>query len=194
MKNTLMIDLETTGQRVGCKVLSLGAFGFDKDGNQVEFYRVFETSAQQLEGLTDDESTIQWWNTKVDPEARAAAFSGTTSPQEGIAEFKKWFYENFSAEYGDWFKVWCCGLDFDFPILQEFFRRFGFTFPWKFWEQYDYRTVKNIFPAIKADEDNVAKHTALEDAKAQMRGLRNFYDKLLSMRKAMDNAGLERIL
>ena len=184
MKNTLMIDLETTGQRVGCKVLSLGAFGFDKDGNQVEFYRVFETSAQQLEGLTDDESTIAWWNTKVDPEARAAAFSGTTSPQEGIAEFKKWFYENFSAEYGDWFKVWCCGLDFDFPILQEFFRRFGFTFPWFFWNQYDYRTIKNLFPAIKADEGNIAKHTALEDAKAQMRGLRSFYVKLYGARKA----------
>lgn len=194
MRNELMIDIETTGQRVGCKVLSLGAFGFDKDGNQVEFYRAFETSAQQLEGLTDDESTITWWNTKVDPEARAAAFSGTTDPKEGIAEFKKWFYENFSTEYGSRFEVWCCGLDFDFPILQEFFRRFGFTFPWKFWEQYDYRTVKNIFPAIKADEGNVAKHTALEDAKAQMRGLRSFYDKLSSMRKAMDNAGLERIL
>ena len=47
---------------------------------------------------------------------------------------------------------------------------------------------------IKADEGNVMKHTALEDAKAQMRGLRSFYDKLFSMRKAMDNAGLERIL
>ena len=33
MRNELMIDIETTGQRVGCKVLSLGAFCFNKDGN-----------------------------------------------------------------------------------------------------------------------------------------------------------------
>ena len=33
MRNELMIDIEITGQKPGCKVLSLGAFGFDKDGN-----------------------------------------------------------------------------------------------------------------------------------------------------------------
>ncbi|WP_173383957.1 3'-5' exoribonuclease domain-containing protein [Fibrobacter succinogenes] len=31
MRNELMIDIETTGQRPGCKVLSIGAFGFDKE-------------------------------------------------------------------------------------------------------------------------------------------------------------------
>ncbi len=33
MRNELMIDIETTGQKPECKVLNLGAFGFDKDGN-----------------------------------------------------------------------------------------------------------------------------------------------------------------
>ena len=47
-----------------------------------------------------------------------------------------------------------------------------------------YRTIKNLFPAIKSDEGNIAKHTALEDAKAQMRGLRSFYVKLYGARKA----------
>lgn len=40
MKNELMIDIETTGQEPGCKVLSLGAFGFNKAGEQVEFYQL----------------------------------------------------------------------------------------------------------------------------------------------------------
>ena len=31
---------------------------------------------------------------------------------------------------------------------------------------------------MKADECNTAKHTALEDAKAQMRGLQSFYGRL----------------
>lgn len=176
IKNTLMVDIETTGQKTGCKVLSLGCFGFDKNGNQAEFYKRFAIEPQTEAGLTDDESTIQWWN-RQDPAARAEAFGGTTMPSYGIGEFKHWFYDNFATGKFDNFNVWCCGLDFDFPILQEFFRRFGFALPWKFWTQNDYRTIKNMFPAIKAYEGNVAKHTALEDAKAQMRGLRCFYDK-----------------
>ena len=65
----------------------------------------------------------------------------------------------------------------------QFFKRFGFGFPWMFWTQYDYRTIKNIFPMIKADEGNVMKHTALEDSKAQMRGLRSFFDRLYGTRE-----------
>jgi hypothetical protein len=92
--------------------------------------------------------------------------------------------QNFSTSKFDNFRVWSCGLDFDFPILQNFMHAFGYTFPWFFWNQHDYRTIKNIFPAIKKDEGNIAKHTALEDAKAQMRGLRSFYFKLYGSRKA----------
>ena len=183
MRNELMIDLETTGFKVGCKVLSLGAFGFDKDGNQVEFYRRFAIGPQDEAGLTDDQSTMQWWY-RQDPAARAEAFGGTTDPAAGLAEFKQWFLENFSTSKYDNFRVWSCGLDFDFPILQKFMQTFGYNFPWFFWNQYDYRTIKNLFPIIKNDEGNIAKHTALEDAKAQMRGLRSFYVKIQTARKS----------
>lgn len=174
MKNELMIDIETTGQEPGCKVLSLGAFGFNKAGEQVEFYRRFDHSKQGEVGLIDSESTVEWWSHQ-DAAARADAFGGKTDPAEGIGEFKQWFYQNFNVGKFDKFRVWCCGLDFDFPILKEFFRRFGFGFPWPFWTQFDYRTVKNLAPVIKMAECNVFKHTALEDAKAQLRGLRAFY-------------------
>ena len=30
MKNELMIDIETSGQNPGCKVLTIGAFGFER--------------------------------------------------------------------------------------------------------------------------------------------------------------------
>ena len=175
MRNELMIDIETTGQRVGCKVLSLGAFGFDKDGQQVDFYKRFNATVQADEGLVDDDSTMEWWN-RQDPATRAEAFGGTTMPTAGIGEFEHWFYDHFSTGKHDRFRVWCCGLDFDFPILQNFFKVYGFSFPWFFWTQYDYRTVKNLYPdVVKPAEGNVVKHNALEDCKAQMRGLRAFY-------------------
>lgn len=177
MRNQLMIDIETTGQRPGCKILSLGAFGFNTEGMQCEFYVRFNPELQTE--LVDDKATIDWWGNQS-KEARDEAFGGKSTPEEGLCDFKKFFYKNFLTGKFDGFKVWCCGLDFDFPILQHFMKMYGFAFPWQFWTQYDYRTIKNLFPIIvKSAEGNIAKHNALEDCKAQMRGLRAFYQNIM---------------
>lgn len=175
MINELMVDIETSGDKPGCKVLSLGAFGFDTNGNQVEFYRRFDTKSQIAQGLEDDVGTMMWWN-KQGKEAFEEAFGGDTDPINGITDFKQWVMQNFKTGKFDKFKAWSRGIDFDFPILNRFFAAFGFNgCPWQFWQQYDYRTVANLFPVIKSAEGNELKHSALEDAKAQMRGLRAFY-------------------
>lgn len=185
MKNQLMIDIETTGQNPGCKVLSLGAYGFNRLGNPVEFYVRFDAAKMDADGLTDEHATMEDFCAKQSREAFEEAFSGKTEPAKGIGEFKHWFISNFSTDYKDSFRVWACGLDFDFPILKHFFKNYGYALPWQFWTQYDYRTIKNIFARIKADECNVAKHTALEDAKAQMRGLQSFYERLMNEKSVM---------
>lgn len=185
MKNQLMIDIETTGQNHGCKVLSLGAYGFNRLGNPVEFYVRFDAAKMDADGLTDEHATMEDFWAKQSREAFEEAFSGKTEPAKGIGEFKHWFISNFSTDYKDSFRVWACGLDFDFPILKHFFKNYGYALPWQFWTQYDYRTIKNIFARIKADECNVAKHTALEDAKAQMRGLQSFYERLINEKSVM---------
>lgn len=185
MKNQLMIDIETTGQNPGCKVLSLGAYGFNRLGNPVEFYVRFDAAKMDADGLTDEHATMEDFWAKQSREAFEEAFSGKTEPAKGIGEFKHWFISNFSTDYKDSFRVWACGLDFDFPILKHFFKNYGYALPWQFWTQYDYRTIKNIFARIKADECNVAKHTALEDAKAQMRGLQSFYERLINEKSVM---------
>ena len=175
MINELMVDIETSGDKPGCKVLSLGAFGFDTNGNQVEFYRRFDTKSQIAQGLFDTDGTMAWWN-RQGKEAFEEAFGGTTDPIHGIADFKQWVMQNFRTGRYDKFKAWSRGIDFDFPILNRFFAAYGFNgCPWQFWQQYDYRTVANLFPVIKSAEGNVLKHSAIEDAKAQMRGLRAFY-------------------
>ena len=106
MKNILMIDIETTGQNPGCRVLTIGAFGFNKDGNQCQFYKRFNAIKLHEEGFKDELSTMDWW-TKQDNQAFIEAFGGQDDPQESIG--------------------------------------------------------------------NAGAHNALEDAKAQMRGLRDFF-------------------
>lgn len=128
MKNELMIDIETTGQNPGCKVLTIGAFGFGRDGNQCEFYRRFNILKLVEEGFQDDLSTMDWWR-KKDKEVFDEAFGGKDDPKEGIADFKAWCYKNFAMGKKDDFKVWSCGTDFDFPILKHFFRTLRLPFP-----------------------------------------------------------------
>ena len=75
MKNELMINIETTGQKPGCKVLSLGAYGFDKDGFPTEFYKRFSIAKQDAADLDDDQDTMAWWF-KQGQDAMQEAFSG----------------------------------------------------------------------------------------------------------------------
>ena len=173
MNNELMLDLETTGTEPGCKVLTIGAAGFSKTGEYVEFYARFDN--EKLSKLfSDDPGTMTWWRSQSN-EAYAEAFGGTEDPTKRLADFKQWVLTNFDTDKRSKFKAWSRGIDFDFQILKSFMKAFGFTLPWQFWQQYDYRTVANLFPVIKSSEANAMKHGALEDAKAQLRGLRAFY-------------------
>lgn len=173
MNNELMLDLETTGSEPGCKVLTIGAAGFSKTGEYVEFYVRFNNE-KLSKHFADDPSTMTWWSSQSN-EARSEAFGGTEDPTKGLADFKQWVLTNFNTGRFDKFKVWSRGIDFDFPILKSFMKVFGFTLPWQFLQQYDYRTIANLFPVIKISEINNMKHGALEDSKAQLRGLRAFY-------------------
>lgn len=174
IKNVLMVDIETSGQNPGCRVMTLGAYGFKTNGAPCEFYRRFDPVKLREAEFTDDAATMEWW-TRKPQNVYMEAFGGHDDPKEGIADFKHFCYENFDMSNSAGFQVWCCGLDFDFPILKEFFRRYGYYFPWKFWDQYDYRTLKKIFPKIRLCENNQEEHSALEDARAQMNGLVEFY-------------------
>lgn len=175
MFNTLMIDIETTGTKPGCKVLSIGAFGFNEEGKQVEFYERISPEKLAEECFFDEDGTMEWWR-KQDESVMLEAFGGEKGPAEVLSEFKHFFYKNFNPGRRDIkFTVWSCGIDFDFPIIGELFSRTGVSQLWKFWQQRDYRTLKELFPEMKNAEGNVEKHNALEDAKAQMRGLRYFF-------------------
>lgn len=172
MKNTLMIDLETTGKRPGCCILSIGAVGISKNGEKVNFYSRISYKGSKDEGFEDDPETIAWWKNR-DEETRREAFGGRDFPGDIVREFVSFVKKNFDTKARN-FSIWSKGSDFDFPILKAYLDAYEETTPWPFWAQRDYRTLQAVFPFIKAEEKNVGKHNALEDAKAQMRGLEYF--------------------
>lgn len=174
MKNTLMIDLETTGKRPGCCILSIGAVGISKNGEKVNFYSRISYKGSKDEGFEDDPETIAWWKNR-DAETRREAFGGTDdeSPEKIVREFVAFVEKNFNTGLRS-FSVWSKGSDFDFPILNAYLDAYELATPWPFLSQRDYRTLQAVFPFIKAEEKNGEKHNAIEDARAQMRGLEYF--------------------
>lgn len=171
MNNTLMIDLETTGKRPGCCILSIGAAGIDKNGLEVNFYARIHHDKSKDEGFDDDPETIAWWR-KQDTVTLKEAFGGMEGPQDVVNEFVAFVNKNF--DMSDGFTVWSKGSDFDFPILKAYLDAYDLPCPWPFYFQRDYRTLQAVFPFIKRAEANIEKHNAHEDARAQMRGLMHF--------------------
>jgi hypothetical protein len=173
IKNTLMIDLETTGKRPGCCILTIGAAGIDKDGLEINFYEKIHHDKSKDDGFDDDPETIAWWQ-KQGTATLQEAFAGTTNcPQDVVNKFVDFVRKNFETSAKD-FSIWSKGSDFDFPILKAYLDAYYLETPWPFWSQRDYRTLQAVFPFIKAAEKNGEKHNALEDAQAQMRGLITF--------------------
>lgn len=172
MNNTLMIDLETTGKRPGCCILTIGAAGIDKNGKEVNFYAKIHHDKSKDEGFDDDPETLAWWR-KQDTATLTEAFCGRDFPGDIVREFASFVGKNFNTQAKN-FTVWSKGSDFDFPILKAYFEAYEENIPWPFWTQRDYRTLQAVFPFLKSEEKNGEKHNALEDAKAQMRGLEHF--------------------
>lgn len=159
MKNSVMIDLETFGRRPGCIVPSIGAVKFTSDGATDSLYLVLDTAEQEDRGLCCEVDTVKWW-LQQSTEAQKALLLTPESVPAGL--------QRLAAFIGDSY-VWANGASFDFPILAELYRRFDMGTPWKFWDERDFRTVKQLVNV--ATERVTTAHHALADAEYQTRVL-----------------------
>ena len=159
----VMVDLETTGTKTGCCILSIGACTFDE---KEKFYAKILHSSCLEANLADSIGTMNWWG-KQSPKARMEAFSGTTPLLEVLGGFAD-FLRRLESQYGQVF-IWGNGADFDLPILGVAYSAVGMENPWKPFNGRCYRTLKNLHKDIKADEFIGEKHNALDDAVFQAR-------------------------
>ena len=157
MSIDLMIDLETTGTKPGCAILSIGAATFDLE---YKFYANIIHASFIEQGLKDDPSTIAWWD-KQNAAARNEAFSGTTPLVRALGQFADFLRMLGPAKTTF---VWGNGADFDLPILEAAYTAVGMKKPWEPWNGRCYRTLKNLYFDTKAQDANPTKHNALTDA------------------------------
>jgi len=163
----IMVDIETMGVRPSSAILSIGAVEFNETKLSGTFSRRIDLQSCLDAGLTVDASTIHWWIGQSEA-ARNALLSTRPEPlAEALSAFSAAFL---------WKKkpVWCNGLNFDLPILENAFHATGKHVPWEYFNGRDYRTVKNLFPKELVQQVEVkpeVAHDALFDAIAQAKTL-----------------------
>lgn len=178
-----MIDVETLDILPTAVVLSIGAVCINEN-LQVddEFYIKLDIEEQMAAGSTVSDSTVQWW-LKQDPVVQENTFGGTATMKEACNGLDSFMPPGRKM-------VWARGADFDFPVIDNLFRKAGYVNgrPWRYYHQCDMRTMCNFFPAeYYLFPDEAANHNALDDAKVQARGL-------IKMLGTIDFLGIRRTL
>ena len=168
----LMVDLETLSLKPNAYIRSVGAVFFGPDYLGPRFYESCDGSTQ--EGADISEATLSWWKDQS-PEAKAALANPMHNGlNDTLTRFSQWIHQEIDytlsgmLQRGEEMKlelwVWSNGADFDTVILSNAFARLGLPTPWQFYNVRCYRTLKNIFRNIRAEEFKGAKHDALADA------------------------------
>lgn len=162
MKPSVMLDLETLGQKPGSVILALGAVKFTETEIISEFYaRVDPESCVSL-GLRMDVPTVMWWLRQSE-----AARHEVTQPGFPINEV----LERFAAWIGDKrTEMWGNGAGFDNVLLGDAYDRAHMLRPWHFWNDRCYRTLKNIRSEVPMARTGT-HHNALDDARSQAQHL-----------------------
>lgn len=161
----IMVDLETYDTKLTAVILSIGACRVDweKETTSDHFYRVIEVQSCLDAGLTESESTKQWW-ARQSEEARRVFTDPSVSLIQALTDFA--IYLKFFGSKD--VKVWGNGSDFDNVILTNAYNALGYDAPWRFYNNRCFRTVKVLHrKAIQEPERLGTYHNALDDAKHQ---------------------------
>lgn len=166
MSKHVMVDLETLGSRPGCAILSIGAVEFNHLTGKLgeEFYCVVNRKSCAVAGLVEDADTLAWWG-RQNAQAQAVikeAGEAADTIADALTRFTAYLSKYGLAQV----RVWGNGSDFDNAILAVAFDKAGLKFPWKFWNNRCFRTLKSLNPDVPMPRGGVY-HNALDDAKTQ---------------------------
>lgn len=183
MTVNISLDFETLGLGENAVLLSLGAVVFDPATGELggQFYGNIDPRLQP--GRDIDPSTVLWWLKQDDaarakltdaikytdqiesgevdamePEQVEAVFEQAAHPINHVARA----FVNWIEHMNDEVVVWSNGA-VDHAWLESMMKYSGLKNPIKFWNQRDYRTLKNLYPDVTAEFSGV-KHNALDDA------------------------------
>ena len=154
----IMVDLETLGTSPNSMILSIGAVKFGNGEILDSFYERVDPNSQIKYNLDIDANTFKWWLQQSDD-----ARKELTLPGQPIEAVLNWFAE-WAFEVN--VRVWGNGATMDNVILSNAYHKVGIPRPWSYKDDMCYRTIKNLYPDMKIEQNGVY-HNALDDAKSQ---------------------------
>lgn len=172
----IMLDLETLGTTCNAAIVSIGAVVFDPDAGILsdEFYRVIDADDAQKYGVSD-KNTMAWWMEQPENARRIFdADNGAVEFEKALDDFAIWITK-MQLQHGGQVKIWSNGAGFDCVILRHGYEAVQLPCPWKFWNEFDVRTIVEIGRqklGVNPKKDMLfegSKHNALADARHQAR-------------------------
>lgn len=169
----VMIDIETFSSRPTAAIRSIGAVAFDLEGNVEKLIHtgVRVDSCIAL-GMHVDGDTIDWWlgQPKVNQEALMKV------PQVDIFTALMMLEASALIVPMSDLILWCHGLNFDIPVLENAYRCIDRK-PW--WKYYNTRDTRTLFDVAGYKYQKDEGHDALKDAFKQAAGVQDAYKLLM---------------
>lgn len=169
----IMLDLETLDTKPTAVVTSIG-IAVDLGDGAMETHNFClhheDWQLQMAEGKrTTSASTLVWW-LRQSEEARQSLANGNIYLGKALRELSAIVTRYPGATW------WANGAAFDFPIIRSLYEFFNGPYAdrdlWSFRDERCYRTLRSLFPHIKAPEFKGAAHRAIDDAVFQLEHLK----------------------
>ena len=162
MSDRIMVDIETLGTDPGAAIVSIGAVQFTTDADpgdaiEAEFFESVALESCDAYGLDIDGSTVKWWLGQ--PAAAREQLHGGRDLSTALRSLRSFV--------DDADEIWANSPAFDCAILREAYRAVDQPTPWRYWQERDYRTLREVLPDWPAREQTGVEHDALDDARYQ---------------------------
>ena len=156
----LMLDLETLSTRHDAVIASIGACLFEPREDSIlgTFHHAVALASQPSRHIAGD--TVAWW-LQQSSKAQQSILIDATPLTHVLNRFNRWVCAQHITT------IWANSPSFDVVILRHAFQELGLTWPFKFWQERDVRTAKDLaFPNGDAPANDATdiKHNALDDA------------------------------
>lgn len=132
-----------------------------------------------------DGNTVAWWMMQS-TEARTELFGDSVEcqPIEAVLKgFSAWIREQPLCG------IWGNGASFDNVVLENCYRRLGWTPPWTYKQNRCYRTMVSEWTEVKREDKAINRiaHHALSDAEAQAEHLTQIWEHIYGIKLRANN-------
>lgn len=175
----ISVDVETFDNSSDSALATIGAVACQNISlltEEKDIPYTFYAAVYDDEGSFDSQ-TIRWHAEQDGFKENIGAGENIVSLREGLESFASWLGQ-FGAHEESGAILWSHAT-FDFPVLKNAYRRAYISVPWHYRNTRDLRTLYEL-AGERPDLENENAHHALEDAKYQLREVRECY-KMLGM-------------